>query len=221
MFFYLVIFIKNEIADIINRHIDKGCVFLKIILASASERRKELLKRIFNDFDIIESCFDEKSVKFNGSVDEYVKEMSFKKASEVRKKLNSLKDTMIISADTVVSINNSILGKPKDKEDAFRMLKKLSGKKHLVYSGVTIMYEDKVLSKSVCTEVFFSDITDKEIKQYIDTGEPMDKAGAYGIQGKGGLFVEKINGCYYNIVGLPINKLKMMIKSLKILGDEY
>ncbi|WP_244833581.1 Maf-like protein [Clostridium sp. BJN0001] len=192
---------------------------MKIILASASERRKELLKRIFNEFEIIESCFDERIVEFNGSVDEYVKKISFGKAEEVKKRFEDLNDTIIISADTVVCVDNNILGKPRDKQEAFEMLKKLSGKKHSVYSGVTVMYGDKVLSESVCTDVFFSNITDKEIMKYIDTGEPMDKAGAYGIQGKGGLFVEKINGCYYNIVGLPINKLKTMIKSLKIFLD--
>ncbi|MDO5516527.1 MAG: Maf-like protein [Clostridium sp.] len=187
---------------------------MKIILASASERRQELLSRIIDDFDIMVSNFDENTVIFNGSIDNYVKEISIGKALEVKERLDS--DAIIISADTVVTFNDRILGKPKDKEDAFQMLKSLQGRSHKVYTGVTVINTKKNLiqQESVSTEVTFSKISDDEILKYIETGEPLDKAGAYGIQGKGGVFVESINGCYYNVVGLPLNKLKAMIEKI-------
>lgn len=187
---------------------------MKVILASGSERRKELLKRIINDYEVIVPDFDETSINFCGKVDEYVKELSIAKAMEVRKKVDE--PAMIIAADTVVSIDNIILGKPKDKQHAFEMLKSLSGRVHEVYTGITIINtkKDKIISEGVCTEVVFSYLSDEEIAEYIKTEEPMDKAGAYGIQGYGGVFVEKINGCYYNVVGLPLNRLSKIISQI-------
>ena len=187
---------------------------MKVILASASERRQELLCRIVDSFDIMVSNFDENTVIFNGSIDNYVKEISTGKALEVKERLES--DAIIISADTVVTFNDRILGKPKDKKDAFQMLKSLQGRSHKVYTGITVINTKKNLIKqeSVSTEVTFSEISDDEILKYIETGEPLDKAGAYGIQGKGGVFVESIKGCYYNVVGLPLNKLKAMLEDV-------
>ena len=175
---------------------------MRIILASASERRQELLKRLVSDFDIIISNFDENKVDFRGSIDEYVKEIALGKAMDVRNRVS--KDSIIISADTIVTLDNKILGKPKDEKEAFKMLKSLQGKNHFVYSGIVV----------INTKVKFSNMSDEEIFQYINTKEPMDKAGAYGIQGIGGVFVESIEGCYYNVVGLPLNTLRSVLKEI-------
>lgn len=187
---------------------------MKVILASASERRQELLGRIIDSFDIMVSNFDESTVVFDGSIDNYVKEISIGKALEVKERLDS--DAIIISADTVVTFNGRILGKPKDEDDAFQMLKSLQGRSHKVYTGITVINTKKniIKQKSVSTEVTFSKISDDEIIKYIKTGEPLDKAGSYGIQGKGGVFVESISGCYYNVVGLPLNRLKAILEEI-------
>ena len=191
-----------------------GCDILKFILASASERRKELLSRIVKDFEVRVSDFDEESVQVNNNIEEYVKTLSQGKAKSVA--LNYSSDSIIIGADTIVVIDNKVLGKPKDKNDAFRMLKSLSNNVHRVYSGVTVINNSTKVIKSEClyTEVYFSELSDEEIWKYIDTGECLDKAGAYGIQGFGGVFVKSINGCYYNVVGLPLNLLNKMIKEI-------
>lgn len=188
---------------------------LKYILASGSERRQELLHRIVEDFNVSVSDFDETEVGFNGDIDKYVKELALGKALNVKEKTKE--DAIIISGDTIVVLENNILGKPKGEKDAFNMLKSLSGKTHRVYSGLAVVNtsNNKVEKESLYTEVKFSNLTDEEIKSYIKTGEPLDKAGAYGIQGYGGVFVEKINGCYYNVVGLPLNLLNKMLKKVK------
>lgn len=188
---------------------------MKIILASASERRQELLGRLIENFDIIVSDFDESKVPFEGFVDRYVKEVALGKALDIKNKLKD--DAIIISADTIVTLDDKILGKPKDEEDAFKILKSLQGRKHSVYSGIVVINTAKnvIKQESLATEVTFSEISDDEILEYIKTGEPLDKAGAYGIQGIGGIFVKEIKGCYYNVVGLPLNKLKFMLKELQ------
>ncbi|WP_195986309.1 Maf-like protein [Clostridium sp. D53t1_180928_C8] len=187
---------------------------MKFVLASASERRKELLSRIIKDFEVRVSDFDEESVRVNEDIEKYVKTLSEGKARSVA--LNYSRDSIIIGADTIVVIDNNVLGKPKDKNDAFRMLKSLSNNVHRVYSGVTVINNSTKVIKSEClyTEVYFSELSDEEIWKYIDTGECLDKAGAYGIQGFGGVFVKSINGCYYNVVGLPLNLLNKMIKEI-------
>jgi len=188
---------------------------LKYVLASASARRQELLHRIISDFEVKVSDFDEDTVSFNGDVKEYVINIAEGKANSIRKSLEN--DAIIISGDTVVVLNDKILGKPKNEEDAYRMLKELSGKTHRVYSGIVVinMYNNKIEKSSIYTEVKMGNLTDKEILDYIKTGEPLDKAGAYGIQGYGGVFVEGINGCFYNVVGLPLNLLNKMINKVK------
>lgn len=192
-----------------------GCDILKIILASASERRQELLTRLVDDFEILVSDFDEKSITFNNNISKYVEDIAVNKAENVSNKIID-KDAIIISADTVVSINDNILGKPKDKKDAFNMLKMLSGKTHQVYTAIAVknLKSGKLLKKTLKTDVEFSNLSDDDINKYIETGEPMDKAGAYGIQGKGGIFVKEIRGCYYNVVGLSINALKQMLEDI-------
>lgn len=187
---------------------------MHFILASASERRHELLTRIIEEFDIVVSKFDEDSIDFNGNVEEYVKELSKGKALDVAS--NCKKSTIIIAADTIVEINGKILGKPKNTDDAYNMLNLLSDSTHRVYSGVTVINTatNEIKSEAIFTEVKFSKLTHDDIVKYINSKEPLDKAGSYGIQGLGAVFVEKINGCYYNVVGLPLNLLNKMIKEV-------
>lgn len=189
-------------------------ICLKFILASASERRKDLLSRIVSDFEVKISNFDEEKVEVSTNIENYVKTLAEGKAKDVA--LNCDNDSIIIGADTIVVIGDNILGKPKDKNHAFEMLKLLSNNVHRVYSGVAVINNQKNIMKSEClyTEVYFSEISDDEIWRYIESGECLDKAGAYGIQGYGGVFAEKINGCYYNVVGLPLNLLNKMIKNV-------
>ena len=189
-------------------------ICLKFILASASERRKDLLSRIVSNFEVKISNFDEEKVEVSTNIENYVKTLAEGKAKDVA--LNCDNDSIIIGADTIVVIGDNILGKPKDKNHAFQMLKLLSNNVHRVYSGVAVINNQKNIMKREClyTEVYFSEISDDEIWRYIESGECLDKAGAYGIQGYGGVFAEKINGCYYNVVGLPLNLLNKMIKNV-------
>jgi len=189
---------------------------MTIILASTSERRKELLKRIIPDFKIKASDFDEDSISFNGDCIKYVESLSLGKAQNVANQTDEA--AIIIGCDTIVYHNNKVLGKPGNEEDAFKMLTSLSRDKHMVYSGVSIIntQTNRIVQDYVCTEVYFSKLSKDQINRYIKSGEPMDKAGAYGIQGYGGIFVEKIHGCYYNVVGLPINKLYSLLGDMGV-----
>lgn len=199
---------------------------MKLILASSSPRRKELLKKITDEFIVIESDFDEKAISFQGDVSQYVIELAKAKAMNVLNKINNEamhrellnEEFFIVGCDTVVEIENNILGKPKDNLEAEIMLGKLSGKIHRVYSGIALLNASKNVAKTdyACTEVTFSKLSKEEIKHYIASGESLDKAGAYGIQGKAAIFVEEIRGCYYNIVGLPLNKLYKMFLEMGV-----
>lgn len=187
---------------------------MKFVLASASERRQELLTRLVDNFNIIVSDFDEQSIKKMHSISEFVQNIALGKAKDVAARLQE--GHVVIAADTVVEIDGEILGKPKDEEQAFRMLRKLSGKTHRVYTGLVLINTstNKILKNTEVTEVIFSELNEEDIRKYIQSGEPMDKAGSYGIQGKGGIFIEKISGCYYNVVGLPLNRLNKMLKEI-------
>lgn len=180
---------------------------MKVILASKSPRRVEILEKIVKEFEVVQSNFDENTIDFKGDIEKYVKDLSRNKAIEVSKRLNE--PSIVIAADTVVFQNGKVLEKPKNEEDAFSMLSSLSGNTHKVYSGICLIntYDDTVVTDCDCTEVRFSELNPRQIRNYINSGEPMDKAGAYGIQGLGGAFVEGIKGCYYNVMGLPLNKL--------------
>lgn len=180
---------------------------MKVILASKSPRRVEILEKIVKEFEVVQSNFDENTIDFKGDIEKYVKDLSRNKAIEVSKRLNE--PSIVIAADTVVFQNGKVLEKPKNEEDAFSMLSSLSGNTHKVYSGICLIntYDDTVVTDCDCTEVKFSELNPRQIRNYINSGEPMDKAGAYGIQGLGGAFVEGIKGCYYNVMGLPLNKL--------------
>jgi septum formation protein len=188
-----------------------------IILASGSPRRKELLERLNIDFDIIVSDLDEDSIE-QSKPDDFVEKLAYEKAKSVSMLIN--KDSLVIGCDTVVVYNNEILGKPKNNEQAISFLKKLSGSNHQVYSGIAIIdtkSNNKYLSHEI-TDVYMKELSNDEIAYYIQTGEPFDKAGAYGIQGIGSLFIEKISGDYYNVMGLPLNKL---YKGFNELGVNY
>lgn len=193
---------------------------MNLVLASASARRIELLKRITKDFKIIVSDFDEDSIRFSDDIPKYVMQLARGKAETVANTIdvNVGEQTLIIGSDTVVAFKNSILGKPKSKEAAIEMLKLLSGNTHKVYTGIAIFdsNSNQVKEAFECTEVKFSNISDCMIKRYVDTGDCMDKAGSYGIQGDAAVFVEGINGCFYNVVGLPINKLYKMLREMGV-----
>ncbi|WP_283693516.1 Maf-like protein [Clostridium perfringens] len=189
---------------------------MKVILASKSPRRVEILEKIVKEFEVVQSNFDENTIDFKGDIEKYVKDLSRNKAIEVSKILNE--PSIVIAADTVVFQNGKVLEKPKNEEDAFSMLSSLSGNTHKVYSGICLIntYDDTVVTDCDCTEVRFSELNPRQIRNYINSGEPMDKAGAYGIQGLGGAFVEGIKGCYYNVMGLPLNKLYKALENYDI-----
>ena len=182
----------------------------KIILASQSPRRKNLLEQLGIHFDCCQAHIDE-NFQPGETAREGVRRIACHKAEDVQKKV---KNALIIAADTVVVCNGEVLSKPDDVRDAFCKLSKLRGREHKVITAVCVMDAERGLCEvqDEITRVFFRDITDEEIRAYIMTGEPMDKAGAYGIQGLGAVFVERIEGCYFNVVGLPLKKLYSMLQ---------
>ena len=190
---------------------------MRIILGSSSPRRKELLSKIVTEFEIIPSNFNEGTVKNNEENPAKLVEMLSKlKGEEIYSRLKTDEDFIIISSDTMVFLNNQLLGKPKDKDDAFKMLKNLQGKKHEVYTGLyVIIYKngkkEEVLTHSK-TDVYFRKVTDEEISKYINTENTLDKAGAYAIQGNAKAFVEKIEGNIETVIGLDIEKLKNILE---------
>ena len=179
-----------------------------VILASASPRRKELLELITEDFRIMPSGVEETVP--NGIPPEKQPEyLARLKADDIAKKYPH--DT-VIGADTSVIIDNCVLGKPDSREEAKKMLCMLSGRAHKVVTGCAVIKNGECRSFSSVTSVEFYPLTDREIEEYIDTGEPFDKAGAYGIQGKGGLLVKAIKGDWFNVVGLPVAELARVLK---------
>ncbi|MEI8389472.1 MAG: Maf family protein [bacterium] len=187
----------------------------KIILASASPRRKELLELIGLEFEIIPSCIDE-NVENKPFSTKLIENLAVEKAGDIANKITI--PAIIIGSDTVVIIDNKILGKPKDKKDAFNMLKMLSNNTHQVISAIAVIDTEtgKTMKDSVISNVSFKELSDEEINAYIETGEPMDKAGAYAIQGLASMFVKSINGCYSNIVGISVFKLTEMLKEFGV-----
>ncbi len=183
-----------------------------LILASQSPRRRELLKYITEDFEVRSADVDE-ALPEGISPSDAVLYLSKIKAEPFRSK-----NDIVIGADTVVAIDGKILGKPLDSADSRRMLRLLSGREHSVFTGVTILKGDYTDSFFVETRVKFFDLTDVEIDKYIKTGEPLDKAGAYGIQGYGSLLVEGINGDYFNVVGLPVSAVNKHLSAIVNFG---
>ena len=186
---------------------------MAMILASQSPRRKQLLEMLGLEFSVIPAKGEE-ILPPGASPEETVRSLSRQKAAMVAAETDP--EDIIIAADTIVWHNDRILGKPADEQEAARMLSGLSGKVHRVYTGVTVRQGDTVLSRAERTDVKFRKLSGKEIDAYIATGEPMDKAGAYGIQGAACLFVEGIEGDYFNVVGLPLCCLGKMLKELGV-----
>jgi len=188
---------------------------IKIILASASPRRRELVKLLNCDFLCMTADADETIDIEDPAI--AVEMLSDRKASAVKDALPDFENldgkNVIIGADTVVVCDGEIMGKPKDKDDAFRMLKKLSGKAHSVYTGITLIWNDgSKKSFAEETKVFVSNLSDREIKDYIKTNECWDKAGSYAIQGFFSIHIEKIEGDYNNVVGFPVARIYNELK---------
>ncbi len=187
---------------------------MRVILGSASPRRKEILSQAGIDHEVIVSDCDEKITKTIPG--EIVEELSELKASDVWAKAvdkyAASDDLMIIGADTIVALNDTVYGKPSDRDDAIRMLKSLSGRTHQVYTGVTVITKDKKITFAACTDVSVYDVSDAEIEAYVDSGEPMDKAGAYAIQGGFARYIKEISGEYNNVVGFPVARMIYELK---------
>ena len=181
---------------------------MQLILASQSPRRKELLGLFRLPFIVRVADIDESMNP--GDPYEEVARVSRLKAMAVPRE----EEDVVIAADTIVVCDGRVLGKPKDEADAYRMLTLLSGRDHQVMTGLTVLRGEKILSCTEVTDIHFRDLTEKEIESYIRTGEPMDKAGSYGIQGGAALFAEKLSGDYFNVVGLPVCRLGILLKEI-------
>lgn len=181
---------------------------MRIILASQSPRRRELLERMgLSQFDIIPAQGEERADPALAPA-QLVEELSRQKAEEIAQ---IHPDALIIAADTVVSVDGRVLGKPHSRQEAVDMLTAFSGREHVVYSGLTVWYQGRSITQHEATEVRFRTLTVQDITHYVATGEPMDKAGAYGIQGYGCTLVEGISGDYYNVMGLPVCRLAQIL----------
>jgi len=185
---------------------DGGKDMKKIVLASQSPRRKELLARIVPEFTVIVTQADE-NISDSLPPEEYVMQLACRKARAAE-----CSSSLVIGSDTVVVCNGQILGKPRDEQDAYEMLKVMSGRSHFVYTGVAVIDGEREIVDFEKTEVVFDSLSDETIRKYIATGEPMDKAGSYGIQGIGSVLVSEIHGDYSNVVGLPLFKLSKMLR---------
>ncbi len=187
---------------------------MSIILASNSPRRRELLAQIgIRDFQILSPDVDE-TVEPGLSPARMVETLSLRKAQAAAGRAGA--EDLILAADTVVALDGRVLGKPRDQEDAFAMLSALSGREHRVYTGVTVLGGGQAATEHEETAVTFRALSPEEIRDYIATGEPMDKAGAYGIQGVGALLVQGIRGDYCNVVGLPLFRLGRMLSGFGV-----
>lgn len=194
----------------------------RIILGSASPRRKELLEQIGVSFEIKTSNKEE--CYTSAIPEEIVKELALQKAENVADEIllneDVIKSAVVIGADTIVALDEEILGKPKDEKDAFRMISNLQGRAHQVFTGTALLVFDEngnkiVVNHAVETKVYVNPMSDQEIYEYIESKEPMDKAGAYGIQGGFAAYIDRIEGDYYNVVGLPVSYLYRELKKVK------
>ena len=192
----------------------------KIILASASSRRRELMQQAGYEFEVQVSHKEETYI--SETPDDIVKELALLKARDIAEQ-NEAKDLVVIGADTVVAYQGAILGKPSSKEDAFAMIQSFQGDKHQVYTGVAILSYDEegnetVVNHAVKTDVYVNSMTDEEIWKYIESDNVMDKAGSYGIQSGFAIHIEKIEGDYFNVVGLPISYIYNILKDIEGVG---
>jgi septum formation protein len=179
----------------------------KLILASQSPRRLELLKQITDQFEVVPSSAEEK-LDYGLRPEDNARLLARAKAEYVAK---NYPGCWVIGADTLVTLDHEILGKPLDVPDAQRILSRLSGRRHLVITGICVVSPKKTIDQAITSKVLFKPLTQEEISSYIETGEPMDKAGAYAIQGKGSFMVREYSGSYSNIVGLPLEELKILL----------
>ena len=185
-----------------------------VVLASGSPRRQELLRRIgITDFDIAVTQTDETYPE--GLTPEETVAYIARGKAEAAKAFTSPGD-IVITADTMVFLGGERLGKPRDAEDALRMLRELSGNRHTVCTGVTVRQDDKLICFTTSSDVYFRALDDEELRSYIATGEPLDKAGAYGIQGLGSLLVERVEGDVFNVIGLPVMPLSRVLREFGI-----
>jgi septum formation protein len=185
-------------------HVHDKMFSCKLILASQSPRRAQLLKQVGFEFEVIPSHIDESQIRENDPVN-LVNALSFAKAQSVAEHIS---DGIIIGSDTIVVLGKDILGKPETEDEAKHMLRRLAGHTHQVFTGFTI-YEKpdhRHFSDYEVTHVHFRDLSDWEIDRYVSTKSPMDKAGAYGIQDQSAVFADRIEGCFYNVVGFPLSK---------------
>ena len=198
----------------------------KIILGSASPRRRELLAQIGADFEVRVSNKEE--IYHSTVPEEIVKELALMKAENVASELaeenasGAVNSTVVIGADTIVVLDGKILGKPADEADAVRMLNSLQGRRHDVYTGVAVLDYDengekRIFNYSVGTAVYVNEMTEEEIRAYVETKDPLDKAGAYGIQGRFAAHIDRIEGDYYNVVGLPVSRVYRTLRELGVL----
>ena len=181
---------------------------MQLILASQSPRRKELMTLFHIPFTVRVADIDETMDAAKSPMDEVARVSRLKAEATPRDH-----DDVVVAADTIVVCGGKVLGKPADEDDAFRMLKLLSGKDHQVMTGLTVLRGENVIVHTEVTDIHFRELSDKEIYAYIATGEPMDKAGAYGIQGGAALFAAKMVGDYYNVMGLPVCRLGQILRS--------
>ena len=181
---------------------------MKIFLASQSLRRKELMQLIGLPF-IVKSQEIDETIDHSKDLETEIKRLAYEKAMAINEY-----DSIVIGADTIVVLDNQIYTKPKDKDDARRMIKCLSNNTHCVLTGVCILYQNQIYNWCQKSEVKFMDLTDEQIEDYINTDEPYDKAGGYAIQGVGSLLIESINGDYYSIMGLPIAQVNAQLKRM-------
>lgn len=193
----------------------------KFVLASNSPRRRELLSMIGMDFEIIVSDCDESAVA-DRTPDKLVRELARLKATAVADTLDPSCDYIVIGADTVVCDGERILGKPQNEADAKATLLSLSGRKHSVWTGVALVGCGKCVTDAVETKVVFGNISEADADFYVGTKEPMDKAGSYAVQGIGGFFISELHGDYYNVVGLPIARLRELLETqFGLVSSEY
>ena len=200
----------------------------KLILASASPRRRELLKAAGFDFEVLPASLPEK-VREGESPEQFVRRMAQEKAEAVWRKLPQPRWHPVLAADTVVVLGNQLLGKPADADQAREMLQALSGNEHRVLTGLCLVYllsqgpanatEPTVDVRVASTVVKFSKLTELEIQEYVASGEPLDKAGAYAIQGRASKYVEWVRGCYFNVVGLPVSLLYRMLREARLISQ--
>lgn len=182
---------------------------MNVILASQSPRRRELLGLLRIPFTVRVADIDE-AMDPHGDPASEVARVSALKANAIPRSA----DDLVIAADTIVVCDGQILGKPRDEADAFRMLQLLSGRAHQVMTGMTVLYRDKAVTHTEITQIHFRPLSEKEIRGYIRTGDPMDKAGSYGIQSGAALFADRLEGDYFNVVGLPVCRLSMILRQL-------